>query len=453
MNTCHGIDCSHYQEDEQFRQIIKTAPQFVILKATEGETYTDLTFLKRVAILNENNIPWGLYHFFRTTSSPISQAKHFLQQIQIMFDTYQKIGLQSIAPLLVLDVEKHPKEQKLPDYDEIAQWVKYVYEKTDVLPLIYGSPNPWNEILAVRTGTFDITQCPLWIAHYEVKKPTIPFGWENYTFWQYTNRPYDQDIFQGSKTELDDFWKKHSYKISLSQTSLKNKVLPISDFFTKNQEKIHGALISHHQTDQVFTSLIQSPEVKFIFHRGTLGAAPDIDKKCLARMLAIPYHTELGIWHLFSHQSDIIRQLSHLLSFLRQINQQTKRVPLVAIGLHHERDKLPQYEQFKEFIRRYFSITKTYPLIYANRNVLDILLSNQSAQEQEFFKQCPLLLEHWTNDLYPTLPSLNSGWKEVTFWKKESTQCIFHEKSQEQLHLLLKEHGYDFGSNNIALSF
>jgi len=51
--------------------------------------------------------------------------------------------------------------------------------------LIYTSPGFWN---SYTTRTTWAQEYPLWVAHWNVQMPTLPYDWskynETYTFWQ-----------------------------------------------------------------------------------------------------------------------------------------------------------------------------------------------------------------------------------------------------------------------------
>jgi Glycosyl hydrolases family 25 len=56
-------------------------------------------------------------------------------------------------------------------------------------PIIYTSPSFWREI-AGDTHEFADAGYSLWIAHYTKPDdpPSLPGGWKNYSFWQYSDK-------------------------------------------------------------------------------------------------------------------------------------------------------------------------------------------------------------------------------------------------------------------------
>ena len=72
-----GLDLSHHNEKVEIMKLKGLG--FVILKATEGETYVDAKFASRWLGLKSVGVKRGAYHFYRTNKDPIAQAKHFLK--------------------------------------------------------------------------------------------------------------------------------------------------------------------------------------------------------------------------------------------------------------------------------------------------------------------------------------------------------------------------------------
>ena len=78
--------------------------------------------------------------------------------------------------------------------------------ETGAAPMLYTRAGFWQE-LDNPTGFDD---CPLWVANYGVKKPSLPEGWSNYTVWQYSEGgdvpgiagQVDLNSFAGTMTEL-----------------------------------------------------------------------------------------------------------------------------------------------------------------------------------------------------------------------------------------------------------
>ena len=70
-----GIDLSHYNGHINYHEFHSL--DFVFLKVTEGETWTDKAFLKYYSAFREKEIAVGTYHFFRFDKDGKSQVNHF----------------------------------------------------------------------------------------------------------------------------------------------------------------------------------------------------------------------------------------------------------------------------------------------------------------------------------------------------------------------------------------
>src|SRR5258708_3339475 len=56
--------------------------EFVLIKATEGHTFTDSSFASRWADLGHRGILRGAYHFGHPSNDPIADADHFLSVVR-----------------------------------------------------------------------------------------------------------------------------------------------------------------------------------------------------------------------------------------------------------------------------------------------------------------------------------------------------------------------------------
>jgi hypothetical protein len=94
------------------------------------------------------------------------------------------------------------KESTIRDF--VNRWYDL---KPDTRLLIYTSPGFWAQF---GHRLDDVAaKCDLWIAHWDVPKPTIPNGWTTYRVWQKGKRlvdgwarPVDYNVFNGSLEDL-----------------------------------------------------------------------------------------------------------------------------------------------------------------------------------------------------------------------------------------------------------
>lgn len=181
-----GCDISHHNPN-----INPANLDFVVLKATEGKTYTDPHFYRNVVSVRnaDNNTIIGAYHFARPdNNSPEDEAKHYLSTLK---PTNERI-------FMALDWEGKAVELDLKaQLKWIDKFMMYCASKTDKYPFLYASSSVL-EKLYPHDADF-----PIWVAHYGKKEPSYP----NWEMWQCASTPFDINIFKGSYADL----REHQY--------------------------------------------------------------------------------------------------------------------------------------------------------------------------------------------------------------------------------------------------
>ena len=199
-----GIDISHHQRGIDLAAI---ATDFVIIKATEGNGYTDEmcdTFYQKAKSLGKK---LGVYHFARPDlgNTPEAEADWFVKET---------LGYHKEA-MLILDWESG----NLQDTTWARKWLDRVYSKTGVRPVIYMSASVmrsanWGDVVAGDYG--------LWVANYGSNDGTAQDSvfdkyplkyWDFYALWQYTsvgrlngyNGNLDLNYFSGDSSAWDKY--------------------------------------------------------------------------------------------------------------------------------------------------------------------------------------------------------------------------------------------------------
>lgn len=181
-----GLDLSHHNLNMKNRNDINKY-DFIILKATEGRTYKDKSVSTWLNVLDKNKLK-GFYHFARPENgnSPEAEAENFLNYIGKYIDG---------KSLLALDVEAGALRYK--DLDNwVNKWVKYVKEKTGVMPLIYCS-----EAETKRFKKVCEYGCGLWCAKWGNNFPKSVNPWKLVAIWQKT----DSFIVSSVRCDFDQF--------------------------------------------------------------------------------------------------------------------------------------------------------------------------------------------------------------------------------------------------------
>ena len=154
----------------------------VILKATEGEKFTDRRFDEYWEEAGKRTYSRGAYHFFRSSRDPKKQAQHYISRV--------KLRHSDLAP--VLDVETmHEGCTKQELNERVLVWLRAVELHYGRTPIVYTSDSYARDILSP-----EITQhYPMWIARYNRKEPKFP----SWTMWQFT----DKAVLYGASGYVD----------------------------------------------------------------------------------------------------------------------------------------------------------------------------------------------------------------------------------------------------------
>ena len=210
----NGIDISVYQKS---LDLSKIACDFVIVKATEGKTYTDPHFLHHIESARNLGKLLGFYHFARPeNNTPHEEVLNFLNSVR----GYIGEGIP------FLDWESSGKY----DVAWAKAWLDEFYSITGVKPVIYMSESV--------TKTYDWSRVaptyPLWIARYRDYEPDynydmsnagkspVPKYWDTYVMWQWTSvgrldgygGNLDCDLFYGERAEWLKLCKKEDKPMS-----------------------------------------------------------------------------------------------------------------------------------------------------------------------------------------------------------------------------------------------
>jgi lysozyme len=203
--SIHGIDVSKHQHDINWKQVedmhVKGVRiSFVFIKASEGASRTDDSFLKNWKGAEKTRLLKGAYHFFRPVKDPKIQADLFISQVRL------KKG--DLPP--VVDVENANKQSTNRICHNLQKFLDLLEDEYQVKPIIYSNLSFYSRHLA---GKF--TKYPVWIAYYLEDPFELPDE-RNWSFWQYTESgnvngikgKVDFNVFHGSLGELKALCKK-----------------------------------------------------------------------------------------------------------------------------------------------------------------------------------------------------------------------------------------------------
>lgn len=173
--TLDGVDISHHQSGRFDLKAAKAAGlRWWYVKATEGTSFKDPTYRKRVRQARAAGLPVGAYHFARPgNGDAVAEARYFLKHIELRAgDMVPMLDLEDIGDLTLAQLTTWT-----------GAWVRTVTQELRRKglagrPVIY---TPFN--LEKGFG------CLLWVARYsdDFRPPVIPRPWQRAAIWQHSN--------------------------------------------------------------------------------------------------------------------------------------------------------------------------------------------------------------------------------------------------------------------------
>lgn len=215
-----GIDTSHHNSDEQIEKAVaKHNAKFIVMKATEGRTFTDKEFKRRVDEYREKffgeEFLIGAYHYARPRNGNTaeSEAANFLSAIK---------PFEGVKMLLMLDVEGVDADRRFRDWYE--KWLDIVYEASGIRPLIYTSESKvtvlppfikdkyglWVAKWSENNKAVDVAgNITIWNAAKDLpaQKPSTA-NWDTFALWQFNvdrELNIDLDAFNGTFANLKKY--------------------------------------------------------------------------------------------------------------------------------------------------------------------------------------------------------------------------------------------------------
>ena len=183
-----GIDVSNWQHQIDWLAVAGTGNAFVFAKATEGTTFTDLTFPVNRSGSTVLGMRFGAYHFARPSgSSDAAAVASAIAQADFFLSVAQPLPSELLP---VLDIENTGGL----NVARLTLWVQtylgQVVARTGLKPIVYVSPSFWKSKLG-DSPVVATAGHRLWIAHWtQAALPILPgAGWGGlgWSFWQWSN--------------------------------------------------------------------------------------------------------------------------------------------------------------------------------------------------------------------------------------------------------------------------
>ncbi len=201
-----GIDVSSWQGQVDWADYRDQGKRFAYVKATEGVAYRNPYFAQQYNGSYNAGMVRGAYHFGRPDidATAKEQAEYFVAH----GGDWSPDGKTLPG---VLDIEYNPVKGGDVCYDlsasQMVRWVRDFVTRYKQLAgrdaVIYTNLDWWTRCTGNSTA-FRGTN-PLWVARWNDTVGTLPGGWANHTFWQFTDEPIDQDQFPGTIEQLRTF--------------------------------------------------------------------------------------------------------------------------------------------------------------------------------------------------------------------------------------------------------
>jgi lysozyme len=198
-----GIDISEHTGKVDFVKLKAHRFDFVIIKATEGETFIDKSFNENYQGVLKQNIPLGTYHFYRFNKSWELQANNFIKAV----------NKKHFNLPLIVDVEEWGNPFSVDRKDVIRDlhlFVNYVSSKTKKRVAFYCNQSSYEKFIK---GNF---KNEIWICSFSPKTANQTY----WTFWQYSHKgKYD---FASGWVDINTFHgNKQAWIQYLSNTNIK----------------------------------------------------------------------------------------------------------------------------------------------------------------------------------------------------------------------------------------
>lgn len=173
-----GIDISNNNPSYDAQQIKNDGIEFVILKATEGLTFTDPTFASRYAQTKQAGLLAGAYCFARpATSTPQQEVAHFVDVVNQAggFESWTEFP-HAYVGALDLEDNGNMDAEELQGY--AITWLNDFEVLTGRKGFLYTNENFFNQYQL--HNVIDKTGAELWIAAWGANEPNLKeIMWQN----------------------------------------------------------------------------------------------------------------------------------------------------------------------------------------------------------------------------------------------------------------------------------
>ena len=191
-----GIDVSHHNATIDWHAVAEDGVTFAYIKATEGKDFQDDRFITNCREATAAGIVCGAYHYFRLGTPGLEQAQNFIRTVP----------RDSLPLPPAVDLETWGNSSTRPsvaDFQaQLSDFLNALRKEYGTEPVLYASSDFIHDYLGNNVPK------RLWYRAV-VLSPHLE-GYDNWTFWQFTERArikgipgfVDMDVFRGAKEDL-----------------------------------------------------------------------------------------------------------------------------------------------------------------------------------------------------------------------------------------------------------
>ena len=168
-----GIDVSRWQGAINWQTVAASGYKFAVIRATVSHHYTDPRFYINWEGAKNAGLLVSAYHVIKPDHPAAAQIERLFNVLD---------NRRADFPL-VLDVELDRGKTKAEITESVRQCLQLMKERDGRPPIVYTGKWFWDDFVSSSSkwAGYD-----LWAAHYEVAQPTLPRGWSEWKFWQYS---------------------------------------------------------------------------------------------------------------------------------------------------------------------------------------------------------------------------------------------------------------------------
>ncbi len=196
--TIPGVDVSFYNGTVDWSKAKGAGQRFAFARISDGLKFRDATFARNWPAIKTVGLVRGSYQFFRPSQDAGLQA-------QMVLDTLTAAGGLKAGDLPpVLDLESADGLPPSVVVLKAKAWLTKIEAALKVKPIVYTAA-----FMSDSIGK-NFASYPLWVANYQTTCPTMPSGWDDWKFWQNSEKgkiagipgDVDTNLFNGTLVQL-----------------------------------------------------------------------------------------------------------------------------------------------------------------------------------------------------------------------------------------------------------